>query len=101
MTTRLQNGRTRFLPFNRGRDDGAGNLDIEDEFRVAYLYSSGEWGPAIFSRAVLLDIIGRFIHLEAKGKAESLIFPRFPQVDAVRKLMAHERQIGAGRDYLK
>ena len=29
MTTRLQNGRTRFLPFNRGRDGGAGNPDVE------------------------------------------------------------------------
>ena len=35
MTTRLQNGKTRFLPFNRGRDGGAGNPDIEDEHRIA------------------------------------------------------------------
>ncbi|WOF44397.1 DEAD/DEAH box helicase family protein [Sphingopyxis indica] len=100
MTTRLQNGRTRFLPFNRGRDGGAGNPDIDDEFRVAYLYSSGEWGAAIFSRAVLLDIIGRFIHLDTSGKTEALIFPRFQQLDAVRKLMAHAGQFGAGRNYL-
>lgn len=100
MTTRLQNGRTRFLPFNRGRDGGAGNPDIEDEFRVAYLYSSGVWGAAIFSRAVLLDIIGRFMHLDTSGKAEALIFPRFQQLDAVRKLMAHAGQFGAGRNYL-
>src|SRR3546814_9147529 len=79
MTTRLQNGRTRFLPFNRGRDDGAGNPDIEDEFRVAYLYSFGAWGSAIFSRAVLLYIIGRFIHFEANGTAAALIFHRFQQ----------------------
>ena len=100
MTTRLQNGRTRFLPFNRGRDGGAGNPDIEDEFRVAYLYSSGVWGAAIFSRAVLLDIIGRFMHLDTSGKTEALIFPRFQQLDAVRKLMAHAGQFGAGRNYL-
>jgi len=100
MTTRLQNGRTRFLPFNRGRDGGAGNPDIEDEFRVAYLYNSGEWGVAIFSRAVLLDIIGRFIHLDTSGKNEALIFPRFQQLDAVRRLMVHAGQFGAGRNYL-
>lgn len=100
MTTRLQNGRTHFLPFNRGRDGGAGNPDIEDEFRVAYLYSSGEWGAAIFSRAVLLDIIGRFMHLDTSGKNEALIFPRFQQLDAVRTLMAHAGQFGAGRNYL-
>lgn len=100
MTTRLQNGRTRFLPFNRGRDGGAGNPDIEAEFRIAYLYNSGEWGAAIFSRAVLLDIIGRFIHLDTSGKTEALIFPRFQQLDAVRKLMAHAGQFGPGRNYL-
>lgn len=38
MTTRLQNGATRFLPFNRGHNGGAGNPDVTDEFRVAYLY---------------------------------------------------------------
>jgi type I restriction enzyme R subunit len=100
MTTRLQNGRTRFLPFNRGRDGGAGNPDIEDEFRVAYLYGVGEWGAAIFSRAVLLDIIGRFIHLDTSDKAEVLIFPRFQQLDAVRRLMAHAGQFGSGCNYL-
>ena len=46
MTTRLANGKTRFLPFNRGRDGGAGNQDVEDEFRVAYLYRDGAWGKA-------------------------------------------------------
>src|SRR5690606_41992293 len=39
MTTRLQNGKTRFLPFNRGRDGGAGNPDVAGDFRVAYLYA--------------------------------------------------------------
>ena len=100
MTSRLQNGRTRFLPFNRGRDGGAGNPDIEDDFRIAYLYRTGDWGAAIFSRAVLLDVIGRFIHLDTSGKAEALIFPRFQQLDAVRRLMAHAGQFGAGRNYL-
>lgn len=100
MTTRLQNGRTRFLPFNRGRDGGAGNPDVEDEFRVAYLYSEGEWGEAIFSRAVLLDVIGQFMHLEKEGKKETLIFPRFQQLDAVRKIMAHARDLGTGHNYL-
>nr|WP_278526014.1 type I restriction endonuclease [Brucella anthropi] len=100
MTTRLQNGRTRFLPFNRGRDGGAGNPDVEEEFRVAYLYRSGDWGEAIFSRAVLLDIIGRFIHLDASGKEEVLLFPRFQQLDAVRKLMSHAQAFGTGQNYL-
>lgn len=100
MTTRLQNGKTRFLPFNRGRDGGAGNPDVEGEFRVAYLYRPGDWGEAIFSRAVLLDVIGQFMHLEVNGKAETMIFPRFQQLDAVRKLMAHAGAHGPGRNYL-
>ncbi len=100
MTTRLQNGKTRFLPFNRGRGGGAGNEDVQDEFRVAYLYRSGAWGEAIFSRAVLLDVIGQFIHLEVTGKSELMIFPRFQQLDAVRRLMGHAREFGAGQNYL-
>ena len=101
MTTRLRNGRTRFLPFNRGREGGAGNEDIEDEFRVAYLYLEGAWGKAIFSRDVLLDVIGKFMHLEVNEKKEDvMIFPRFQQLDAVRKMMDHARGNGVGRNYL-
>ncbi|HEV2817044.1 MAG TPA: DEAD/DEAH box helicase family protein [Allosphingosinicella sp.] len=102
MTTRLANGKTRFLPFNRGRDGGAGNPDseIEDEFRVAYLYRDGSWGKATFSREVLLDVIGRFMHLEIVGTSEILIFPRFQQLDAVRRMITHARANGTGRNYL-
>ena len=109
MTTRLQNGRTRFLPFNRGRDGGAGNPDIEGEFRVAYLYADQPEGKAVFSREVLLDIIGRFVHLDRQETPkpdgtpevrETLIFPRFQQLDAVRKMMTHARSFGPGRNYL-
>ncbi len=100
MTTRLMNGKTRFLPFNRGRDGGAGNPDVEDEHRIAYLYKSGEWGEAIFSRSVLLDVIGQFMHLEVSGKDEVMIFPRFQQLDAVRKIMAHAKVYGTGSNYL-
>lgn len=100
MTTRLQNGKTRFLPFNRGREGGAGNPDVEDEHRVAYLYRPGNWGEAIFSRSVLLDIVSQFVHLEKKGKEEAMIFPRFQQLDAVRKIMAHAKAGGPGNNYL-
>jgi len=104
MTTRLRNGKTRFLPFNRGRDGGAGNPEILDAFRVAYLYrdgaKAGEWGKAIFSRDVLLDILGRFMHLDTTGREDVLIFPRFQQQDAVRKLIAHAGAHGAGQNYL-
>ncbi len=109
MTTRLQNGRTRFLPFNRGRDGGAGNPDVGGEFRVAYFYADQPEGKAILSREVLLDIIGRFVHLDRQETPkpdgtpevrETLIFPRFQQLDAVRKIMTHARSFGPGRNYL-
>lgn len=100
MTTRLQNGKTRFLPFNRGRDGGAGNADARDEHRIAYLYKSGSWGEAIFSRHVLLDVIGRFMHLETNGRSKVMIFPRFQQLDAVMKVMAHAKAHGPGNNYL-
>ena len=100
MTTKLMNGRTDFLPFNRGRDKGAGNPDVKDEHRIAYLYKSGEWGDAIFSRSALLDIIGQFMRLDGNGRNSKLIFPRFQQLDAVRKVMKDAREHGTGKNYL-
>lgn len=100
MTTRLLNGRTRFLPFNRGREGGAGNPDIPDEFRVAYLYKDLPDGKAVFGREKWLSIIGRFMHLEKVDRKEVMIFPRFQQLDAVTKLMQHARSNGPGQNYL-
>jgi type I restriction enzyme R subunit len=100
MTTRLMNGKTRFLPFNRGRDGGAGNPDIPNENRVAYLYKDLPETRAVFSREVLLDLIGRFIHLERGDGKETLIFPRYQQLDAVRKVLSDAKVNGAGQNYL-
>ncbi len=101
MTTRLNNGKTRFLPFNRGRDGGAGNPDVTDDFRIAYLYKNLPDCRAIFSREILLDIVGRFIHLDVdKDGKEAMIFPRFQQLDAVLKLMEHAKANGSGHSYL-
>ena len=61
MTTRLANGRTRFMPFNRGRDGGVGNPDVEDEFRIAYLYRDIGVRKAVFSREVFLSILHHFV----------------------------------------
>jgi type I restriction enzyme R subunit len=100
MTTRLQNGKTGFLPFNRGHEGGAGNSDIKGEFRVAYLYADQTESQAIFSRDIFLDIIGRFVHLEKEEGKEALIFPRFHQIDAVLKIIEDARTKGVGRNYL-
>jgi type I restriction enzyme, R subunit len=100
MTTRLMNGKTRFLPFNRGRDGGAGNPDIPGENRTAYLYKDLPESKAVLSREVLLDLIGRFIHLDRNGGREVLLFPRYQQFEAVRKILHHARNLGAGHNYL-
>ena len=104
MTTRLQRGKTHFLPFNRGHHNGAGNPPIEGKHRTSYLWEE------VWARDSLLDIVGRFIHLQKKsgkdpdtGKkwsTETMIFPRYHQLDCVRKLEASSRANGAGTNYL-
>jgi len=109
MTTKLDNGKTFFLPFNRGKTNGetsisrgAGNDEIQDEYRIAYLYQDGDWGKAILSREMLLTIIGHFCHVQKgkKGDGEKLIFPRFHQLDAVQHLLGLASNDGAGHSYL-
>lgn len=105
MTTHLNNGKTRFLPFNRGRQGGAGNKDIDDEFRIAYLYRDLMEGKAVFSREVLLDILNTFVLVDEVEqpdgtKKRTTIWPRFQQLDAVRTLVEHAKEHGAGQNYL-
>ena len=102
MTTRLARERTFFLPFNKGRDLGAGNPDNPDGYKTAYLWEE------VWEREAWLDILSRFLHLEVKeekknGKKttrETMIFPRYHQWDSVRKMEADARQAGAGKNYL-
>ena len=103
MTTRLAKGDTDFLPFNRGRDHGAGNPSVEGKHRTFYLWEE------VWQRDSLLDLLARFLHLEIKEKEQpdgtietkqTLIFPRYHQLDCVRKLEAAARENGAGTNYL-
>jgi len=95
MTTRLNGNKTRYLPFNRGHNKGAGNPPNQKGQRTAYLWEE------IWARECWMEIIGRFIHLEKKGKGkEALIFPRYHQLDVVRQLREDARQNGAGHNYL-
>jgi type I restriction enzyme R subunit len=105
MTTELRNGATRFLPFNRGCDGGAGNPEVEGDFPIAYLYRDLDGERAVFSREVLLDILQHFCLVQEQetpsGKRKRvMIWPRFQQLDAVRKVVADARANGAGRNYL-
>jgi len=106
MTTKLAGKDTFFLPFNKGKSDGgAGNDTPEDQNRYATDYLWNE----VLKPDNILNIIGRFIHLEIKevedvvgrkSKQESLIFPRYHQWDLVRSLIETTRLEGPGHKYL-
>lgn len=103
MTTRLAGKATYFLPFNRGNDGGAGNpIPADGSYATAYLWRE------VLQKDSLLDILARFVHLLVEErtvngkteKKESLVFPRYHQLDVVRKLEAAARSEGAGASYL-
>ena len=106
MTTRLSGKETHFLPFNRGNNHGAGNPPVEDNWKTHYLWDT------VLQADSLLEILQRFMHLEVTDKQvktdkgvrtvrkETMIFPRYHQLDSVRKLVAHAKSNRAGRNYL-
>lgn len=107
MTTRLSGDRTFFLPFNLGCNGGAGNPVAEDGgYKTAYLWRE------VLARDSLMDILGRFMHLQVEDKRiltdkgikkitkETMIFPRYHQMNAVRSLISHSKVNGPGHNYL-
>ncbi|ONI88838.1 restriction endonuclease subunit R [Saccharothrix sp. ALI-22-I] len=110
LTTRLAGEKTRFLPFNTGsdgpgEDGGAGNPPAAPgRYRTSYLWEE-VWQPEAW-----LDVIRRFVHLEAgepqRGgrkpgpHVRNLIFPRYHQWHAVRTLVDHAAEHRAGHNYL-
>ena len=114
VTTRLRGKDTAFLPFNQGtggpgNTGGAGNPPVRDDsgsaYRTAYLWEQ-VWQPDNW-----LDLIKRFLHVVDPKTARSnggrgsvhdrpLIFPRYHQWDAVRKITAHAARHGSGNNYL-
>lgn len=105
MATRLAGSATHFLPFNRGNGGGAGNPPDSKgrTYRTAYLWEE------VLQRDSLLDLLARFLHLQIeermsdegkKIKKETLIFPRYHQLQAVRQLVAKSSNEGPGHNYL-
>ena len=105
MTTRLAGDATHFLPFDRGYEGGGGNPPDSNgrTYRTAYLWEE------VLRRDSILDILARFIHLQVeekrddhghKVKVESMIFPRYHQLDAVRRLVRLAHDEGVGHNYL-
>ncbi|NMC14841.1 MAG: type I restriction endonuclease subunit R [Chloroflexi bacterium] len=100
MTTQLSGKSTYFLPFNLGNNLGAGNPECPGNYRTWYLWEQ------VWQRDSILDIIGRFLNLEVKertigGKTvrkETMIFPRYHQLDSVRKLEFDAGSKGPGHN---
>jgi len=104
VTTHLAGSRTRFLPFNRGKFGGAGNPPVplsRSGYPTSYLWEE-TWAPDS-----VLDLVRQFIYEvqeeDEQGKKTGkrfLIFPRYQQLDCVRKLVSDAREQGSGRRYL-
>lgn len=96
MTTRLAGPATHFLPFNRGNAGAAGNAPNPNGFATAYLWEE------VWARESLLDILHRYLigKRDDKKQLKAVIFPRYHQLDATRKLVADVLAQGAGQRYL-
>ena len=96
MTTRLAGTDTFFLPFNRGNAGGAGNAPDPGGFATRYLWEE------VWARDSWLEILGRYLigKRDEKKQLKTVIFPRYHQLDATRKLVADVRANGAGQRYL-
>lgn len=102
MTTKLDGSKTYWLPFNKGANNGKGNPQNPNGYRTAYLWEN------ILQKDSWMEILQRFVHLqteefESEGriyKKEKLIFPRFHQLDAVRKISEKVLEVGTGNNYL-
>jgi type I restriction enzyme R subunit len=103
MTTKLAKDATHFLPFNKGNQGGAGNPSCENDYTTAYLWKE------VWHKDSLLDIIGKFMHLQVEDKLtdegqkytkETLIFPRYHQLVLIHKLLKETIKEGPGNNYL-
>lgn len=108
MTTKLDGSATFFLPFNMGNGEGvtagAGNPIFEDKYSVSYMWED------ILTKDTILDLISKFIFVEVKetvdgdtGKvkrSENLIFPRYHQLDVIRRVLADVRENLSFQNYL-
>jgi len=96
MSTRLAGPATTFLPFNRGNAGGAGNAPNPDGFATAYLWEEA-WAVDSW-----LDILHRYLICKRNDKKQpqAVIFPRYHQLDATRKLVADVLDKGPGERYL-
>lgn len=102
LTTKLEREKTRYLPFNLGYENGAGNPPNPNGYKTAYLWEY------VLQKDSFMDIINRFMHVQVeeytiegkKFKKETMLFPRYHQLDVVRRLEQDVKEKGAGKNYL-
>ncbi|MBL7787391.1 MAG: type I restriction endonuclease subunit R [Chitinophagales bacterium] len=98
MCTKLDGDNSFFLPFNKGNGTGKGNPPNPLGHKSSYLWEE------VFSRSSLANIIQHFVLLSGSSNdalgQRTLYFPRYHQLDVVRKLVADTAQNGVGRTYL-
>ncbi|CAO3356285.1 type I restriction endonuclease subunit R [Azospirillum palustre] len=96
MATKLVGADTVFLPFNRGDHGAAGNPPNPNGHRTAYLWEE------VWQRDSWLDILGRYLVAKKDGKKRitALVFPRYHQLDATRRLVAAVLADPPGQKYL-
>ncbi|MEN9354241.1 MAG: hypothetical protein RL318_1566 [Fibrobacterota bacterium] len=96
MTTRLAGAATTFLPFDKGNQGGAGNPVNPHGARTAYLWEE------VLEREGWLEILGRYLvtKRDDKKKIKAILFPRYHQLDATRKLQQAVLEDGPGAKYL-
>lgn len=108
MTTKLSGNDTFFLPFNMGNGEGvnagAGNPTYDDKYSVSYMWED------ILKKDTILDLLAKFIFIETKEKedeltgktkkSENIIFPRYHQLDVIRKVLADVQENLTAQNYL-
>lgn len=108
MTTQLAKEKTFFMPFNMGKGEGvnsgAGNPEFPDEYSVSYMWED------ILKKDTLVELITKFIFIETKEskdpltgkkrKKQRLIFPRYHQLDVIRKTLADLKVNKTSQNYL-
>lgn len=108
MTTKLDGSATFFLPFNKGKGEGiytgAGNPEVSDKLSVSYMWEE------VLTKDSLLELIKKFIFIERVEEEdeltettkvkETVIFPRFHQLDLIRKLLIDVKENKTNLNYL-
>ena len=98
MTSKLDGAETFFLPFNKGNNHGKGNPVNKNGHKTSYIWEE------VFSKKSLAGLIQHFVKLDGKDNIalakRTLYFPRYHQLDVVKKIINDASKKGVGQKYL-